>query len=406
MSQGDRSTRSRPKLSRIKPTQPIDKRQITTRVVVLSIVLVLLFVAAGLLYKSLNQRSSTTTVAIDLPVNPALNPIEAVALGSYLSINRNALSTPHSSDPTQVTFEINPGQSASDIADRLVTQGLIDDSTLFRNYLRYYDLDRQLEAGTYQLAANMTVPEIALALTDATPNEVTIRITEGWRREQIAEYLDQQSNVPFTGAEFLALTAPGVVTPSTLTGILPVGASLEGFLFPDTYRVAINATAGELIEKMLQNFDAKVTPQMRVDAAATGYTLYQILTLASIVEREAVVADERPIIASVYLNRLQQGMKLEADPTVQYAMGFQTETGQWWNLNLTQFDYANVDSPYNTYLYVGLPPGPISNPGLDSISAVIYPQQTPYFFFRAACDGSGRHRFAATFEEHVANECP
>lgn len=407
MSQGDRSTRS-PKLTRVRATQSTGKRQLFTQALILGIVLTLLIVAAGLLYRSFNQRGSTTSIAIDLPVNPSLNPIEAAALGTYISLHHDALTTPRSSDPTPITFEVQPGQSAAQIADALKSKGLIDDTDLFRNYLRYYDLDRQLEAGTYQLAPNMSVAEIGLTLTDATPNEVTIRITEGWRREQIAEYLNNQPNIPFSGEEFLALTGAGAVPPTstTLSGIAPVGASLEGFLFPDTYRISVDATAGQLIEKMLQNFDAKITPQMRTDAASSGYSLYQLLILASIVEREAMVAEERPIIASVYLNRLQQGMKLEADPTVQFAMGYQADTGQWWNLNLTQFDYANVDSPYNTYLYVGLPPSPIANPGIDSIMAVIYPQQTSYLFFRADCDGSGRHRFAATFEEHVANECP
>jgi UPF0755 protein len=129
------------------------------------------------------------------------------------------------------------------------------------------------------------------------------------------------------------------------------------------------------------------------------------VTVASIVEREAAVADERPMIASVYLNRLAIGMKLEADPTVQYAMGYQYDTGEWWNLNLTQDDYYAVDSPYNLYLYEGLPPGPIANPGLSSIQAVITPAESPYFYFRAACDGSGRHVFSETFEEHVGNAC-
>jgi UPF0755 protein len=156
---------------------------------------------------------------------------------------------------------------------------------------------------------------------------------------------------------------------------------------------------------MVLNFEDKVTLQMRADAAARATSVYEIVTIASIVEREAVVADERPLIASVYLNRLAQGMKLEADPTVQYAMGFQADTEQWWNLYLTQADYYEVDSPYNTYLYDGIPPGPIANPGLDSIMAVIYPAESPYIFFRAACDGSGRHNFAETFEEHVANGC-
>ena len=214
--------------------------------------------------------------------------------------------------------------------------------------------------------------------------------------------------MPFTGSDFLAVTSAGAPLPPEMqypTDIAP-GASFEGFLFPDTYRVAIDATAQDVAYRMLLNFEDRVTLQMRADAAASGRSVYEVVTLASIVEREAVVPEERPLIASVYLNRLAQGMKLEADPTVQYAMGFQPETEQWWNLNLTQDDYSSVVSPFNTYQNYGLPPGPIANPGLDSIRAVIYPQQSPYLFFRAACDGSGRHNFATTYEEHVANGCP
>jgi UPF0755 protein len=372
------------------------------------VVIGLMGLASILLLRSLNQRGDPVAVQFNLSTNPSLNPIEATALGIYLMSSQEALRTPAGSDPTTITFEVNPGETASQIANNLLAQGLISDTTLFRNYLRYYGLDVQIEAGSYSLASTMTIPEIALALTHATPAEITIRITEGWRREQIADWIDQQPDIPFSGAEFLSATGAGIPLPPQITfaGEIPAGATLEGFLFPDTYRLSANATADELVSKMLANFDARVTPQMRLDAAAQGLTLYQVIILASIVEREAVVADERPTIASVYLNRLSAGMRLEADPTVQYAMGYQVDTGQWWNLNLTQSDYLSVDSPYNTYLYAGLPPGPIANPGLSSIQAVIYPAQTPYLFFRAACDGSGRHLFATTFEEHVNNACP
>ncbi len=400
------------RVSRLKRSQTSHKglslREVAMRLIILIVVIGLMGLASILLLRSLNQRGDPVAVQFNLSTNPSLNPIEATVLGIYLMSSQEALRTPAGNDPTGVTFEVNPGETASQIADNLLARGLISDTTLFRNYLRYYGLDVQIEAGSYSLASTMTIPEIALALTHAMPAEITVRITEGWRREQIADWIDQQPDIPFSGAEFLSATGIGAPLPSQITfaGEIPPGSTLEGFLFPDTYRLSANATADELVSKMLSNFDARVTSQMRLDAAARGLTLYQVVTLASIVEREAVVADERPIIASVYLNRLLAGMRLEADPTVQYAMGYQADTGQWWNLGLTQSDYLSVDSPYNTYLYPGLPPGPIASPGLSSIQAVIYPAQTPYFFFRAACDGSGRHLFATTFEEHVNNACP
>jgi len=155
---------------------------------------------------------------------------------------------------------------------------------------------------------------------------------------------------------------------------------------------------------MLTDFGQRVTPAIRDGIARQGLNLYQGLILASIVEREARIPEERPLIASVYLNRLKIGMKLDADPTVQYALGFQNDTGEWWKKPLLLAD-LDVDSPYNTYRYPSLPPGPIANPGLASIQAVAQPAQTDFLYFQAECDGSGRHRFARTFEEHAANSC-
>lgn len=406
MNQGGRSRVSRITSKRRKSA--FTGVQIATRLLILSLVIGLLGIALALIAVNLSRTGDPTAVEFDLAVNSSLNPAEALVLGSYLAANHEALNTPRASDSGTIQFEVLPGQNAAQIADELVSDGIISDPTLFRNYVHYYDLDRQIEAGSYELSASMTIPEVAVRLTDATPAETSVRVTEGWRREQIGEFLDGQPDIPFTGAEFLAATGVGTRLPSgsSLGGVIAPGATLEGFLFPDTYRIAVDATATDLVEKMLLNFETKVTSQMRADAAAQGFSLFEVITLASIVEREAAVPDERVLIASVYLNRLRAGTKLEADPTVQYAMGYQPDSGQWWNLSLTQEDYYSIDSPYNTYLYAGLPPGPIANPGLDSIRAVIYPAQTPYIFFRTACDGSGRHVFATTFEEHVNNACP
>jgi UPF0755 protein len=129
------------------------------------------------------------------------------------------------------------------------------------------------------------------------------------------------------------------------------------------------------------------------------------VTLASLVEREAVQNEEKPLIASVYLNRLRQEMKLDADPTVQYALGYNVVTQNWWTSPLTLID-LQVNSRFNTYLNTGLPPTPIANPGLDALRAVAFPSESNYLYFRARCDGSGFHEFAVTFEEHLANECP
>jgi UPF0755 protein len=184
---------------------------------------------------------------------------------------------------------------------------------------------------------------------------------------------------------------------------IPDPPSFEGFLFPDTYYLDPEATAIDVTHEMLANFDQQVTAELRAGFARQGLSLFEGITLASIVEREAVVGDEKPTIASVFLNRLASSMTLDADPTVQYALG--QHEGGWWKAPLS-FNDLEIDSHYNTYRYAGLPPGPIANPGLESLEAVAFPDQTNFLYFRALCDGSGRHAFARTFEEHLANACP
>lgn len=340
--------------------------------------------------------------------DPSLEPVEAVGLSVYLLANQSQLSQPVDSNAAPARFEIVAGQGAVDIAQGLLAQGYITDADLFRRYARFYGFDRRFEAGVYEISASMNIPELVVALVEADPVEVSIRIPEAWRREQVAAWIDTQPQIPFSGSDYLQATDSVDDLPegSSLVSVIPQGQTLEGFLYPDTYRLDVDAAAEDLVERMVLGFENRVTEQTRVDGAATGYSLYQIVTLASIVEREAAIAAERPQIASVYLNRLAIDMMLQADPTVQYAQGYIAARDEWWNTALTQADYSVVVSPYNTYLNNGLPPGPIANPVANSIEAVVYPEETPYFFFRAACDGSGLHNFAVTFEEHLANACP
>jgi UPF0755 protein len=259
----------------------------------------------------------------------------------------------------------------------------------------------------------MTIVEIVETLQHAEAASVTITIPEGWRMEQVAEYLGAAEVFSATtGAEtYLVQASFGDLSNLDANRYpflqeRPAGASLEGYLFPDTYELpAEGATSADMLERQLDTFASRVLPiyEEAIAAGTTALDLYTVLTLASIVEREAVVAEERPAIAGVYLNRLANDMKLEADPTVQYAMGFQEETGQWWKTPVFLEEYSSVDSPYNTYLYGGLPPGPIASPGLSSIQAVLTPEAHEYLYFVALPDGTGRHVFAATFEEHAEN---
>jgi len=333
--------------------------------------------------------------------------VDEFLLGIYLTFRQEDISRPASDDPTPVIFTVQPGETASDIALRLKRLGLITDAELFRLLARYRKADSKLEAGRYELRANMTMEEIIEALQHGRLEEVVVTIPEGWRAEQIAEMLAEE--VGLDSDEFLALVWDGG-SESALGGIFdyeflrdrPPGAGLEGFLFPDTYYLPVHSSALDVVERMLANFDRRFTPEMRQMAAERGMTIYEVITLASIVEREAVVAEERPLIAGVFLNRLAKGMPLDACPTVQYALGYQEETGQWWKTPLTLEELEQVNSPYNTYLHPGLPPGPICNPGLASILAVLQPAETDYLYFLAKGDGS--HAFAKTFEEHLHNQ--
>jgi len=330
---------------------------------------------------------------------------QEVYLESYIQLHAAELQQPAGNDDTPVTFVVQPGETAAQVGQRLQEAGLVSDAELFRRYLQHEGLDAGLEAGTFTLRQTMTIPEIAQALQSGQRPERVLTIREGLRLEEVAVEVTTQTGIP--QEEFLTLVTDGWrgtdLANYDFLGSLPPTATLEGFLFPETYRLPEEATAYDVVARMLATFGERVTPEMRAAAAARGQTVYQMVTMASIVEREAVMADERPIIAGVYFNRLNAGWYLNADPTVQYALGYQADTGRWWKRPLYLED-LEVDSPYNTYRHLGLPPGPICSPGLASIAAAANPAQTDYFFFMADCHANdGSHLFAVTEEEHYAN---
>lgn len=370
-------------------------------VFVIAISAIVVILGAG--YWAFAGQSNETLAAISVGQASGLRSpqnIEDFFVGLYLQSQAKTISAPASDDPSPVPFTIAIGESAVSISSRLLEQGLINDADIFRLFLRYNGLDASLEAGDYELRRNMTMREIAEALQKANFEEVTITIPEGWRAEQIAEMLTRDNIMD--GAAFLAVVRQGAGVEHPLLADRPAGSSYEGYLFPDTYRLPVKAKPEDLIKRMLDNMAAKIGPDALQAAAGRGYSFYQILTLASIVEREAVIPAERPTIASVYLNRLAQGMYLQADPTVQYAMGYQTDSGQWWKTPVLLEEYSQVNSPYNTYLNPGLPPGPICNPGASAINATLQPEQTNYLFFMG-CGGEGAHLFAVDFATHEQN---
>lgn len=333
-----------------------------------------------------------------------LNFVQITRLQWQLSARADELNMPVGTDPSPIRFDIASGESPPQIAGRLASAGLISDNNLFIIYLRVEGLDTQLEAGAYFLRRTQTIPQIAIALTDARNSSITFRVVEGSRIEEIASQIDAQRSFKFSGADFLAVVGAGATIPAGFAEMMaiPSNSSLEGFLFPGTYILPPEITAIELRDTLLQAFAEAISPALLADAARQGLSMFQVVTLASIVEREAVWDDEMSLIASVYRNRQDIGMKLDADPTVQY--GLNGTRGEWWP-RISISDYTGVTSPYNTYLRTGLPPGPISNTTLNALEAVIYPDQTAFYYFRAKCDGSFYHNFARDYDEHLRNAC-
>jgi UPF0755 protein len=251
----------------------------------------------------------------------------------------------------------------------------------------------------------MTMEEVAHELLFAQLREIQITIVPGWRIEEIAEMLATETTI--NPDEFLLVSRTGAFNYPFLSG-RPAASSLEGYLVADTYRIPADADATALVERLLEMFDQRVTLQMRRDAETRGLSLHQLVTLASIVEREALLDEERPLVASVYLNRMDGQLPeadgyLRADPTYQYARGYVPAEGKWW-AGFQVDDVKVLDSPYNTFLYAGLPPGPICSPSLASLKAVVYPADSEYLYFYAKQDGSGSHAFAKTYEEHLQNQ--
>ena len=321
-----------------------------------------------------------------------------------LSSRQDELNTPFGTNEDVIRFVIPVGTSTVAIAESLRQASLIGDAELFVDYARVEGLDTQFEAGVYFLRQTQTIPEIAVVLIDSSKSFIPFRTLEGTRIEELADLIDSNHLFNFNGDEFLAFVSAGATLPSEFVewAGIPAGASLEGYMFPDTYQLPPDITAEGLRDTLLETFRTKVGDRLREDALTDGYSIHQMVTLASIIEREAVWADEHPLISSVYRNRLDIDMLLQADPTVQY--GIQGLRGRWWP-NITRADYRGIDSPYNTYLYNGLPPGPIASPSLSAIRAAVYPAESSYFYFRAKCDRSNYHSFATTYDEHELNAC-
>jgi len=299
-----------------------------------------------------------------------------VALGSILWW-KNGVSPVNSANKESVIFVVQKGSGLKEIASKLEMAGLIKNRVIFFLYTRLGKFEEKIQAGDFRLSPSMTAQEIAQNLTHGTL-DIWITIPEGKRAMEIAETLKEK--IPTYN--------------SSWTNILALN---EGYLFPDTYLIPKDANIEMIINLMKDNFDQKYSG---INTANSKLTKSQIVILASLIEREAITDAEKSIIAGILLNRLNAGMALQVDSTIQYAKGQNAVNKKWWEPVILE-EYKSVISDYNTYLFIGLPPGPISNPGLKALRAAANSTDTNYLYYLH--DKNRIIRYAKTLNEHNAN---
>ncbi len=284
-----------------------------------------------------------------------------------------------SKDTSYRIFVVQKGAGIREITNNLKKERLITDPVVFFLLVKHFGLDQKIQAGDFRLSPSMPASGIALALTRGTL-DIWITIPEGYRADEIADLLREK-------------------IPSYQESWRETLNEHEGYLFPDTYLIPRDADRELIVKIFRDNFAGKFEDIYSEEK--TELTQGEVVTIASLVEREARHPQDRPLIASVIMNRLVIGMKLDIDATIQYALGKSREPKTWWP-KISQNDYQGVRSPYNTYLTSGLPPTPIANPGLAALESVIYPAQTKYLYYYTS-GKDGRNYYAESLEEHNAN---
>jgi UPF0755 protein len=286
--------------------------------------------------------------------------------------------------------EIPQGAGPASMGRRLEAAGVVRSAAAFRLAVWARGAGQRLQAGEYRFDAPLSPAAVVDKIARGEVYLQTLTFREGLTVRQMAELYESKGFGP--AAEFVAAAQD----PSSMTDLDPAAPDLEGYLFPDTYALPRSVTAGQLVARMVAGFKKALTPQIREQAAARGLSIRELVTLASLVEKETARGEERPVVAAVYTNRLRIGMGLQCDPTVIYAL----ERAGLYTGNLTR-ENLRFDSPYNTYRYAGLPPGPIAAPGQASLAAAANPADAPYLYFVSRNDGS--HVFATTLDEHNRN---
>jgi UPF0755 protein len=298
-----------------------------------------------------------------------------------------------------VLITVSEGESPETIGDRLEQFGAIDSGTQFRVLVSLMGFEGLLQSGEYEFAAGSSILDVVYRIRNGLVSTRIVTVIEGWQLGEIADAVAAQG---ISREEFIAAASRTDYEYGFLAG-MPPGSDLNGYLYPATYTIRASDTGETVVRMMLDAFAANVPEGVSVQAAAQGITAHDAVTIASIIQREAQIPEEKPVMAQVFLTRLQLGIPLEADPTVQFAVAQDPASVAqfgYWKAGLTLDDLA-IDSPYNTYLYAGVPPGPISSPASDTMLAVVQPAATNFLYFVARPDGS--HAFAETLEEHLAN---
>jgi len=308
------------------------------------------------------------------------------------------LNSPVDANGQEQVFIVNKGEVIKQIADNLKKENLIRSVFYFK-----YEIGsgNNIKAGEYLISPKLSAREIIkiLIVGEAVSREKSIRIIEGWSNKDIAAYLEKNNII--LAKDFVALTASplngwkfGFAKPTFLNDA-PRRAGLEGYLFPDTYRIFNNTTGEGVISKMLDNFEKKLTPEIREEIKRQKKMIYEIVTMASVIEKEVRSADDMKIVSGIFWDRIKNGQALESCATLAYILG----------VNKAQYtsEDTKVDSLYNTYKYRGLPPGPIANPGFNAIRAAVYPEATNYNYFLSD-PATGKTIYSKSLEEHNANK--
>ena len=300
---------------------------------------------------------------------------------------------PAAASEREVGFSVASGQGVNAISANLRRAGLIRSSLVFETYIWALQSESKIIAGRYKLNTAMNIPQISeVLLGGSVVQKDRLTLIEGWNRSDNAAYLSQQG---FNGSEYLQLTA----SPASwrddfpLTQAIPANGSLEGWLFPDTYEVSAETKTATIIERQLQTLENKISDRMIADMRLQGKTLLQVMIMASIVEKEVPAQADKKMIADIFWKRLKADIGLQSDATINFITAKGTTR--------PSLDDLKVNSLYNTYKYKGLPPGPISNPGLASIEAALYPTPNPYYYFLT--DKDGAVHYARNLEEHKRN---